>query len=59
MLKMSDINEQMKISDYVIVIIDSDKDVHIIDTFLEDTKLILPKEEAVKVAEYIIKILGE
>ncbi|MHA2169103.1 MAG: hypothetical protein ACXAB7_04345 [Candidatus Kariarchaeaceae archaeon] len=50
---------EQAISDYVTVIIDEDEDVHIIDNFLERTENILPKEEAVEVAKYILEILGD
>ena len=48
-----------KISDYVKVIIDEDDDVHIIDEFLEVTESILPKDEAIGVAKYILKYFKE
>jgi hypothetical protein len=48
-----------KISDYVKVIIDEDEDVHIIDQFLEVTESILPKDEAIGVAKYILKYFNE
>ncbi|MCH8907204.1 MAG: hypothetical protein IH840_08960 [Candidatus Heimdallarchaeota archaeon] len=48
-----------KISDYVTVLIDSDDDVHIIDNFLGKTEAVLPKDEALGVAKYILEILGE
>ncbi|MHA2091015.1 MAG: hypothetical protein ACW98K_09165 [Candidatus Kariarchaeaceae archaeon] len=50
---------EQAISDYVTVIIDEDEDVHIIDNFLERTENILPKEEAVAVAKYILEVLGD
>lgn len=48
-----------KISDYVTVIIDEDEDVHIIDQFMERTENILPKDEAIGVAKYILKQFKE
>ena len=48
-----------KISDYVKVIIDEDDDVHIIDEFLEVTESILPKDEAIGVAKYILNYFKE
>ena len=48
-----------KISDYVRVIIDEDEDVHIIDEFLEITESILPKDEAIGVAKYILNHFNE
>ena len=49
---------EKQISDYVLVKIDQDDDVHIIDTFLETTEAVLPKDEALGVAKYIIEILN-
>ena len=46
---------EQQISDYVRVIIDEDEDVHIIDTFMEETKNILPKDEALGVAKFILE----
>lgn len=50
--------KKQQISDYVEVIIDEDEDVHIFDTFLgQTTESILPKEEALAVAKYIVQEL--
>ena len=51
---------EQAISDYVRVIIDDDEDVHIIDEFLgERTESILPKDEALGVAKYILQELDK
>ena len=47
--------EEAQISDYVSCLIDVDKDVHIVDTFIEERRFVLPKEEAVEVAKFILK----
>jgi hypothetical protein len=46
---------EKQISDFVEVIIDEDFDVTIIDNFMGVTKSVLPKEEAVGVAQFIVE----
>lgn len=45
---------EKQISNYVYVSIDEDFDVTILDTFMGETKSILPKEEAIEVAKFIV-----
>lgn len=44
-----------KISEYVTLKIDEDDDVHIINDFYEKVIFVLPKVEALEVAEQIVK----
>ena len=47
--------DEVQISDYVYCKIDVDKDLHIIDTFLGERRMVLPSEEAIAVAKFILK----
>lgn len=51
--------QEKQVSDFVTVKIDEDDDVHIINNFLENKLMVLPKDEAVAVAKFILEILDE
>ena len=50
---------EAQISSYVHVSIDEDLDVTILDSFMGETKSILPKDEAIGVARFILEFFEE
>ena len=50
---------EKQISDFVHVSIDEDYDVTIVDNFMGETKSILPQDEAIGVARFIMEFFDE